>query len=252
MNILESVKNLYKGEDKFALHLSIFALTGLAAVSFVNIVSLFLGHSIYSIFSVPSDEEAIIFSVLGIMIFIFFMGYRYKYAKKLLENENSELPSVSMDCFSIFVKMFPLFLLWGIYYFIFYIMFGTILGIAHIKSLFIWSLPILLLPFINCIFIIFTQNFKYELSALNPIELFGIIKKVFSPVIILIIQLTLLFLAIIICFKYLFKFPYLCESRYAQLTIILFITSLSGYIQEITALAYFNSLTGIIKEKILK
>jgi hypothetical protein len=248
MNILKAIKNLYEGEDNFAIHLSIFAITGIIAIAFVNISSLFMGNSIYSIFYNPGDWEIIIFSILAIMLLIFFIGYKFKYTNRLLNNKNSSLPSVSMDCFSIFAKMFPIFLIWGIYLSAFLILCGTILGPSILNSKIAKILILLLIPFINIIFILFTQDFKYRKYLFNPLIICNAIKNTFFSVLLWITQYLILFIIITIGFKLLFNFSFNCETRIAQLSIILFITSLSGYVQEIINLAYINGIAKIVKE----
>ena len=62
MNILESVKDLYRGEDNKATHLSIFALTGIMAVAFVNITSLFIGIH-YRIFNFGNNAGNIFYGI---------------------------------------------------------------------------------------------------------------------------------------------------------------------------------------------
>ena len=252
MNILESVKDLYKGEDNKATHLSIFALTGIMAVAFVNITSLFIGNSLYSVFSAPRSEYIIGFSILAIMLAIFFTGYKFKYANKLLENEESPLPTISMDCFMIFAKILPFIIIWITYFIIFCILLGIIIGTVPLKSKMVGYLVLMLLPFFNAIFILFSQNFKYRKFLFNPALIFKIIKGTYIKVFLLIFQFIILFFCVFMCFKYLFKIPYVCNTRLFNLIFVLALTCLSGYAQEILNLTYFNGLTKIVREYLAK
>lgn len=252
MNILKSIKNLYKGENRIAIHTSVFALAGIVAIAFVNIASLFLGHSIYSIFSVPKDQEAIMYSIIGIMIFIFFTGYKYKYAHQLFQDENSGLPSVSMDCFAIFAKIFPIIFLWGAYTFIFFIIIGTIFGAITIKGAIPALIFTFLIPFVNAIIILFAEKFEYSSVFANPLLVFKIMKKTFTPIFLWIFQFVILFIIILICFKYSFNYAYTHQTRLYQLITTLFLTCLSGYIQEIFYLAYINGVVKILKDNYFK
>ena len=252
MNIINSIKNLYKGENKIAIHISVFALAGIVAIAFVNIASLFLGHSIYSIFSVPKDQDAIMYSIIGIMIFIFFTGYKYKYANLLFKDENTELPSISMDCFAIFAKIFPVIFLWGTYAFLFFVLLGTIFGIIAIKGIIPILFTIFLIPFINAVIILFSEKFEYRAIFANPIFIFKIIKKTFKPIILWLIQFAILYVIVLICFKYLFNYGFTHQTRLYQLISTLFLTCLSGYVQEIIYLAYINGIVKILKENYIK
>jgi hypothetical protein len=252
MNILQSIKNLYKGEDKIAIHTSVFALTGITAIAFVNIASIFLGHSIYSIFSVPKDAEAIIYSIIGITIFIFFTGYKFKYVNRLFADENSALPSVSLDCFTIFAKIFPIIFLWAIYTFIFYIIAGTILGVTVLKGILPTFLAILLFPFLNAIIVLFSENFEYKTCFTNPLLIFSIMKRTFVPIFSWIFQFLILFIIVSLFFKFMFQYTYSSHTKLFQLSLTLILTCISGYVQEIMNLAYLNGIVNILKEKYLK
>lgn len=252
MNILKSIKNLYKGEDKTAIHLSIFALTGITAVAFVNIVSLFIGNSIYSVFSTPKDEAVIIFSLASIMILFFCTGYNYKYSHKLFKDENSALPSVSMDCFVIFSKIFFLWFVWAIYFMALYITGGILFGTGVFNILFFGVAIPVLAPFSIIIYILFAQDFKYKKYLFNPLLILKIIKQTFIPVFLLFLQIFLLFFVILFCFKFLFKASLLLNDRFLYMVITLLLTSISGYLQEIINLAAIKEYTNIAQKHILK
>lgn len=252
MNILRSIKNLYKGEDKTAVHLSIFALAGITAVAFVNIISLFIGNSVYSIFSTPKDEAVIIFSLASIMILFFFTGYNYKYSNKLFQDENSCLPSISMDCFVIFSKIFFLWFVWAIYFFALSVIINLLFGPLFYNSFFLGIFMPVLIPFLIMVYILFAQDFKFKKYLFNPLLVFKIIKKTFIPVVILAVQILLIFFVLLICFKFLFQSLLIFKSRIFYMVMTLIFTCISGYLQEILNLACIREFTEIVKNKILK
>ena len=252
MNIFRALKNLYTGENKIALHCSIFALSGMLAVAFVNVISVFLGSSIYSVFITPKDNELIVYTLTCIMIIFFFAGYNYKYVNSLFKDINSSLPSISMDCFVIFSKIFFISFTWGIYFLIFCILASVVFGITITKLIFTCILSPFIIPFTVLIYILFSQDFKFRKYLFNPILVFKIIKKTFIPVILILIQLLILFCILYICFNYIYRYAFGLKNRFLQLNIILFATCISGYIQEILNLACLRELTVIVKDKLIK
>lgn len=251
MNIFRALKNLYTGEDRVALHISILALAGILAVAFVNVISVFFGNSIYSVFITPKDSELIVYSLTCIMIFFFFAGYNYKYVNSLFKDINSSLPSISMDCFVIFSKIFFLSFTWGLYFLIFSILSAVIFGIAITKFIFTWILTPFIIPFTVLIYILFSQDFKFRKDLFYPSLVFKIIKKTFTPVIIVLIQFLILFCILYICFNYIYHYAFGLKTRFLQLNIILLMTCISGYIQEILNLACLGALTEIVKDKFI-
>lgn len=248
MNIFGIIKELYTGKNNLIAQLGLFGLIGIMAISFNEIVSAFTGYTLYAIFSAPSNNEILFFALLGIMIFIYFTGYIYQFVHESYDNEETELPSISMNCFTTFIKMFPLLFVWGIYIGI--IMFINY-NLFYINQIEFWLLLILimaLLPFINMVFLSFAKDFKYELKLFSPIILISIIKKSFVKVFIFLLQFiivgTLLSLVSAFCFKYSFSW----QARYVQLLYILITLSISSYFQQILNLAYYKGLTEILKQ----
>lgn len=248
MNILKIIKELYTGKDNLVAQLTIFALVGIMAIAFNEVISVFTGNTLYAIFTVPSNEEVIIFSMLGIMIFIFFTGYIYKFVHENYESETTSLPSVSMNCFTTFVKVFPVIFVWGLYLGLLSFAGLVLLGsktaefYAFLLTLFV------LLPFINMVFIRFAKDFKYERKIFNPLTVAGIMEKTFVKVFLFLLQFILLGLIISVINAFLIKYAMDKQSRIIQLISVLAVICACTYLQQILNLAYYKGLTEIIKK----
>lgn len=253
MNIFKSLCKLYSTKHNWITQLSIFALTGLGAISFVNTVSLLLPNSFYNIFApVKNDAIGSVFAILGLMIFIFFVGYKYKFTNQILKDGSIELPSISLDCFVIFSKVFPLFLVWAIYLFLLCFAGDLLFGYPSIEGLFIILLTLVFLPFIHLIFVVYSKNFTYKQEFFNPIFMFRLIKMTYIQILLLIISTGIILYAGSSLTQYIFShipnfdFKYF-EVKYALLTICI-----CWYFQEVLSLAYFQSAGHIIRQKYLK
>ena len=77
MNIFKIIKELYTGKSNLIAQLGIFSLIGIMIISVNQVVSAFTGNTIYSVFAAPSESEVIIFALIGIMLFIYFLGYLF-------------------------------------------------------------------------------------------------------------------------------------------------------------------------------
>ncbi len=248
MNILKIIKELYTGKDNLIAQTTIFALVGIMAIAFNEVISVFTGNTLYAVFAVPSNDEVIIFSMIGIMIFIFFTGYIYKFIHESYENTTTSLPSVSMNCFTTFIKVFPVMFVWGIYLgiagYLGITLFGTSNSVFYAYIIFL----IVLLPFINMVFIKFSKDFKYDLKIFNPLIVAEIMKKTFVKIFLFLLQFIAIGFIIstlsTVCLKMLIN----GQSRTIQLLTILIILCITSYLQQVLNLAYYKGLTEIIKK----
>lgn len=248
MNILRIIKELYTGKDNLIAHLGVFSLVGIMSISFNEVVSVFMGNTLYALFSVPSNNEIVVFALLGIMIFIFFTGYIYKFVHDNYDIAHAQFPSISMNCFTTFVKMFPVMLIWGLY-----------LGIAgsaavllfktnNIELYLFFMFLFILLPFINIVFLKFAKDFKYNINIFNPISLVYIMKKTFVSVFLFLIQFIFLGIIISIASGLCFKLALNGQSRIFQIIYTLITLCIFSYLQQILNFAYYKALTEIIKK----
>jgi len=245
MNILKIIKELYTGRENLVAQMAIFALVGIMAISFNEITSVFTGNTLYAVFAVPTNNEVILFSLLGIMIFIFFTGYSYKFVHENYKNETTQLPTISMNCFTAFIKIFPVMFVWGLYL--------GVMGFIGLKifnnriELFIYAIFLLiLLPFINMVFIRFAKDFKYSIEIFNPLIIVKIMSRTFVKVFSFILQFIIVgFLtsSLFICIRFTVN-----GSRFMQIISTLAIICVSTYLQQVLNLAYYKGLTEIIKK----
>ena len=248
MNILKIIKELYTGKDNLVAQLTIFALVGIMAIAFNEVISVFTGNTLYAVFTVPSDEEVIIFSMLGIMIFIFFTGYIYKFVHENYESETTNLPSVSMNCFTTFIKVFPVMLVWGLYLGVMGFAGLALLGSNSTEFYAYIITLIVLLPFINLVFIKFAKDFKYERKIFNPLTVAVIMEKTFVKVFLFLLQFIILGVIISGINVFLLKFAMNGQSRTVQLIAVLTIICIISYLQQVLNLAYYKGFTEIIKK----
>ena len=248
MNILKIIKELYTGKNNLTAQLGIFSLISVMSISFNQIISMFTGNNLYAVFSVPSNTEAAIFAILGIMIFIYFTGYIYQFVHESFNQDNTELPSISLNCFTTFIKTFPVMFVWGLYIALIWYAECLLYSVNQIESILLFIFLLLLLPFVNMVFLLFAKDFKYDCKYFNPLIIVRLIKKTFFPVFLFMIQFLIIASIIIIINTYLFKYAINEHSRIVQLTLILLVLCISSYIQQILNLAYYKCLTDIIKK----
>lgn len=248
MNILKIIKELYSGKENLIAQLTIFALIGIMSISFNEVISVFTGNTLYAVFTTPSNEEVVIFSMLGIMIFIFFTGYLYKFVHDSYKNEVTALPSVSMNCFTTFLKVFPVMCVWGIYLGILAFAGIALFRIYEVQFYLYFAFLLILLPFINMVFIKFSKDFKYDLKIFNPVHVVFIIRKTFFKVLLFVLQFITLGLIISVINGFLLKTAINGQSRTIQLILVLTVICTCSYLHQVLNLAYYKGLTEIIKK----
>lgn len=248
MNIFKIIKELYTGKENLVAQTAIFALVGIMAISFNEVISVFTGNTLYAIFTVPGSDETIIFSMLGIMIFIFFTGYIYKFIHENYECEKAQLPTISMDCFTCFAKIIPVIFVWGIYLGLAGYLGLILFGVNHIEFYAYAIFLLVILPFINMVFVRFAKDFKYNLNIFNPLSVAKIMKKTFVQVFLFILQFIALGAIISFLSGLGFKASIDAPSRIAQLLCVLTVLCVSSYFQQVLNLAYYKGLTEIIKK----
>lgn len=249
MNIFEITKNLYTGKENLVAHVGIFGLAGIMAISFNEIISVFTGNTMYSVFVTPSNAEVIIFALIGMTIFIYFTGYMYQFVHENYTSKNTELPSISMNCFVTFLKTFPVIFVWGLYIGLALIFGHVFLNVGRVEFFVFFTFLLILLPFINMVFMLFARDFKYQIKFFNPLLIVKIMQKTFVPVIIFLIQFIGISIIISIISGMLFRFAFYEHARNIQMSLILLIMCVSSYIQQILNLAYYKGLTQIIKKE---
>ncbi len=248
MNIFGIIKELYTGKDNLIAHLGIFSLVGIMSIALNEVISVFTGNTLYAVFTVPSNCEVVIFSMLAIMIFIFFIGYMYKFVHDSYETEFTSLSSISMNCFTSFIKVFPVMFVWGLYLglmlFIGFVLFGT----KNIEFYVYLGFLFILLPFISMVFVKFAKDFKYSKNIFNPLILAEFMRKTFVQVFLFLLQFVAIGILVSIINVFLLSISMDGHTRTEQLILLLSIICVISYVQQVLNLAYYKGLTEIIKK----
>ncbi len=256
MNIFKNILSLFRGCDNLITQVGIFALTGILVVALNGVLSLFLGYSLYSVFAVPSNGEIIIYALIAMTVSIFFTGYYYRYVNSLHKDVNSNLPTLSMNCFTAFVSILPIALVWSAYILVLatipsflsgFLNIGIPTDITNIYLIFL----ILLIPFVHLIFVTFAKDFDYRMKYISPKFLFNIFGKTFNITLSYTFVYILLTLLNFVFFGFILKQTELAGGRNVQLILILICLCSGGYIQQLLNLALFKGYTKISKEKII-
>lgn len=249
MNILRIIKELYGGKENLTAQFGIFALAGIMAIAFNEVISVFTGNTMYSVFVAPSNAEVIIFALIGMTVFLFFAGYMYQFVHENFKSDDTVLPSISMNCFVTLLKTFPIIFVWGLYIGLALIVGHIFLNISRLEFFVFLTFLLILLPFINIVFLLFVKNFKYQKKLFNPLVLVRLMQKTFVPVFIFIIQFFCVGIILSIISGILFQFALLEQSRNIQIVLILLILCVNTYTQQVLYLAYYKGLTQIIKNE---
>lgn len=252
MNILKIIKELYTGKNNLIAQIGLFALIGIAAISYNEVLSVFTGNTLYAVFATPSDIEIIVYAMLAIMISIFYIGYIFKFVHESYNGDKIELPSVSLNCFTIFVKSIPVMFIWNIYLFLAIYASFQIFGYNIIELNICLLILLILLPFINIIYFLFARDFKYNIKLFNPLIISKIMQKTFVPVAKLVAQYLLTGFIIGLIFCGLVIIPYRAQcSQIIRMISILAILCSNIYCHQILNLAFSRGLTDIIKKNLI-
>ncbi|MBP3846620.1 hypothetical protein J6I39_02600 [bacterium] len=252
MNILRIIKELYAGKNNLTAQIGLLALLGIAAISYNEILSFFTGNTLYAVFATPTDIEIIIYAMSAIMISIFFIGYIFKFVHESYSEDKIELPSVSLNCFTIFAKFLPLMFIWSIYLFIAIYVFILLFGFGIVELSISLLILLTLLPFINIVYFLFAKNFKYDIKLFNPLIIPQIMQKTFVPVAKLVAQYLLTGFVIGFIFSILLIIPYKSQcSQIVRMISILAIICINIYCYQVLNLAFSRGLTDIIKKNLI-
>lgn len=252
MNILKIIKELYTGKNNLIAQIGLFALIGIAAISYNEVLSVFTGNTLYSVFATPSDIEIIVYAMLAIMISIFYIGYIFKFVHESYYEDKIELPSVSLNCFTIFVKSIPVMLIWDFYLFLTIYASFQIFGYSIIELNICLLILLILLPFINIVYFLFAKDFKFDIKLFNPLIISAIMQKTFVPVAKLAAQYILTVFVIGLIFWTFLIIPYKSQcSQIVRMISILAILCFNIYCHQILNLAFSRGLTDIIKKNLI-
>lgn len=213
--IIESFKNLYKGENVVKQHIYIALLFYLPCLA--STILQFLDKDSKKEEVIIILVSAVIVGLLSIVPVFVLQGLWAKFMNRRF-SEAYGIPKLSWDCLSQGLKMFPLTLVWGLYIGIpcllylalVFIGFGltipsqdTVISISQpvivifavlglLLAVMLLFIPLFLIsPFVNMVFMKYCEKFEYSKELFNPLLPFRYMKKAFKDSIFLALKFIL-------------------------------------------------------------
>lgn len=213
--IIESFKNLYKGENVVKQHIYIALLFYLPCLA--STILQFLDKESKKEEVIIILVSSVIVGLLSIVPIFVLQGLWAKFMNRRF-SEAYGIPKLSWDCLSQGLKMFPLTLVWGLYIGIpcllylalVFIGFGltissqdTVIAISQpvivivavlglLLAIMLLFIPLFLIsPFVNMVFMKYCEKFEYSKELFNPLLPFRYMKKAFKDSIFLALKFVL-------------------------------------------------------------
>lgn len=213
--IIESFKNLYKGENVVKQHIYIALLFYLPCLA--STILQFLDKESKKEEVIIILVSAVIVGLLSIVPVFVLQGLWAKFVNRRF-SEAYGIPKLSWDCLSRGLKMFPLTLVWGLYIgipsllYLALVFIGFGLTISSQDSVMVFSQPIIVIvavlglllavmllfiplflisPFVNMVFMKYCEKFEYSKELFNPLLPFRYMKKAFKDSIFLALKFIL-------------------------------------------------------------
>ena len=202
--IIESFKNLYKGENVVKQHIYIALLFYLPCLA--STILQFLDKDSKKEEVIIILVSAVIVGLLSIVPVFVLQGLWAKFVNRRF-SEAYGIPKLSWDCLSRGLKMFPLTLVWGLYigipclFYLALVCIGFGLTISSQDSVIVFSQPVIVIvavlglllavmllfiplflisPFVNMVFMKYCEKFEYSKELFNPLLPFRYMKKAFK------------------------------------------------------------------------
>ncbi|MDE6139219.1 MAG: hypothetical protein K2F57_07090, partial [Candidatus Gastranaerophilales bacterium] len=149
-------------------------------------------------FSVPpsSSLELWLDMFFGLLIFIYLLGYRYRYVNSVFNGGDGSLLEFNLEPFVVILRTFPMIVLWHVYMILFSAV-GTLIlmSVEHTGLYYLFaSVVVCLTPFLYLILIDFAKDFKYEKKYFSPKLIFRFLEKYLGSVIYLFFELLVIML----------------------------------------------------------
>lgn len=213
--IIESFKNLYKGENVVKQHIYIALLFYLPCLA--STILQFLDKESKKEEVIIILVSAVIVGFLSIVPVFVLQGLWAKFVNRRF-SEAYGIPKLSWDCLSRGLKMFPLTLVWGLYigipclFYLALVFIGFGLAISSQDSVIVFSQPVIVIvavlglllavmllfiplflisPFVNMVFMKYCEKFEYSKELFNPLLPFRYMKKAFKDSIFLALKFVL-------------------------------------------------------------
>ena len=287
--ILETFKNLYKGENIVKTHLILAALY--LPIALFSATAQFLDKE-FKEFLVPILIAVLVFGLLSIVPMLFLAGFYYRFLNKRM-TEPQGLPKWNLDCLITGLKAIPVGFVWCLYIAVPVILLigsfvgvlalllsgtpsaveiiGAILFVLLFIALFM-ALVVVISPFVAQVYFKYSENFEYSAEIFNPLTIFRYMKKSFKESIIVALKYIVvniavssvvqLVLGVIMVILFMFGMVFLAASPANPdptksigfiMTILIFsgiFGSISGYSTFVVSLAYADNLLEVYKDKI--
>ena len=213
--IIESFKNLYKGENVVKQHIYIALLFYLPCLA--STILQFLDKESKKEEVIIILVSAVIVGFLSIVPVFVLQGLWAKFVNRRF-SEAYGIPKLSWDCLSRGLKMFPLSLVWGLYIgipcllYLALVFIGFGLTISSQDTVMVFSQPVIVIvavlglllavmllfiplflisPFVNMVFMKYCEKFEYSKELFNPLLPFRYMKKAFKDSIFLALKFIL-------------------------------------------------------------
>ena len=213
--IIESFKNLYKGENVVKQHIYIALLFYLPCLA--STILQFLDKESKKEEIIIILVSAVIVGLLSIVPVFVLQGLWAKFVNCRF-SEAYGIPKLSWDCLSRGLKMFPLSLVWGLYIgipcllYLALVFIGFGLTISSQDTVMVFSQPVIVIvavlglllavmllfiplflisPFVNMVFMKYCEKFEYSKELFNPLLPFRYMKKAFKDSIFLALKFIL-------------------------------------------------------------
>lgn len=213
--IIESFKNLYKGENVVKQHIYIALLFYLPCLA--STILQFLDKESKKEEVIIILVSAVIVGLLSIVPVFVLQGLWAKFVNRRF-SEAYGIPKLSWNCLSQGLKMFPLSLVWGLYIgipcllYLALVFIGFGLTISSQDTVIVFSQPVIVIvavlglllavmllfiplflisPFVNMVFMKYCEKFEYSKELFNPLLPFRYMKKAFKDSIFLALKFVL-------------------------------------------------------------
>ena len=214
--ILETFKNLYKGENGENIvktHLILAALY--FPIALFGAATQFLDKE-FKEFLIPILIAVFVLGLLSIVPMLFLAGFYFKFLNKRMA-EPQGLPKWNWDCLIIGLKAIPVGFVWSLYIAvplilligcfvgIFALLLSEtpsaleIIGVILLVLLFIalfMALVVVISPFVAQVYFKYSENFEYSAEIFNPLTIFRYMKKSFKESIIVALKYIVVNIAV--------------------------------------------------------
>ena len=254
MDLAEIFQKIYSGKGVVKKHLTLFSIVGILAL-LGNCVVSYNANSLFSsmITVAPSEEEVKVFLAFVIYFWAYIFGYEYKFINSVMNSENIELPQFESNVLDVFIKMFPVFLVWQIYFFIISYFTGkyTLLTNNLLCYFIFGTIMLFFTPFVFMLYVKFAKDFKYGKDVFLPWAIVKNIDRGLVDVVVLGVKYFLYVIIPVAFFTGYFEWVFTMQAELIRLVAYLIGICFAAYVFVIYKLVYGVAIAKIVKEKII-